>query len=125
MRLSEAIRKGIPITTETRGFCGCAIGAAWAAVNGRQMTFRDRNKFAPFVATQVARTYGWDEGLARYISNEHFQSRMTREQCADYAEQWEREHGLIPQRESPAQFASRMVDQIKGMAKALPKPVEV
>ena len=128
MRLSEAIRKGIPITPEGRTFCGCALGAAWNAemgyiLNGSNLwdlLKNHKNKDFPYDEIFVAfsEKTGWDMGLIENISKKHFVGEMSREQCADYAEQWEREHGLIG--ESPAQFASRMVEQIKGMAKANP-----
>ena len=104
MRLSEAIRKGIPITPEGRTFCGCALGAAWNAemgyiLNGSNLwdlLKNHKNKDFPYDEIFVAfsEKTGWDMGLMENISKKHFVGEMSREQCADYAEQWEREHGL-------------------------------
>lgn len=98
MRLSEAIRRGAKLRPQckTKWFDGvgsCAWGAAYEGLYG-----------VPAIGGFISchrRIYNY---FPKEFNELHFRiacmndAGQTREQCADYAEKWEREHGLWPEK---------------------------
>ena len=84
LKLSEAIRYGIPFVPEHVSFNGCALGCAYFALTGDSSTCRLQS----FAQTweSIAILGGWPHELCHQISNAHFRGQWSREQCADYAE---------------------------------------
>ena len=89
LKLSEAIRRGIPHVEECSSYDGCALGAAWYGMFGKELDCNDRMRFmlteGGFVGG-IAGVMGYPVKLCEKISAAHFRLEMTREQCADYAE---------------------------------------
>ena len=78
LKLSEAIRYGIPFVPELITFDGCALGCAHFALTGETRLLQSWES--------IANLGGWPHELCHQISNAHFLGKWSREECADYAE---------------------------------------
>jgi len=90
MKLSEAIRQGIPLVGDNSlGWFSCAAGAAWAGVHGHMLTWPEylglQHNYGGSIEKAIADACGWPHEALRKIVDLHSDS-MTREACADYAE---------------------------------------
>ena len=92
LKLSEAIRAGIGVVVETRDYCGCAMGAAYTFITGRNlMADKSLPENVAAVGSEcgyavVAKMFGVPVHVAEVASTKHLYGEWTREQCARYLE---------------------------------------
>lgn len=81
LKPSEAIRRGRPLVKEGHShFHLCAVGCAWAGVNGRPMTFDEmvsRNEGSnEDVAQRIFAEIGFDPKVGAMVHELHYKKRM-------------------------------------------------
>lgn len=76
LKLSEAIRKGLPLISEnSRNWRFCALGAAFAGVRGHQMTNDEAFEFIlqrESPPERIADALGFSRELCNTVSNKHY-----------------------------------------------------
>lgn len=85
LRLSEAIRIGCKLVPENRTFCGCAMGAAYYVLTGRNLE-DDQSKGYGNGESIIAELTGVPRHIVVKASRDHYNGRATREQAADWLE---------------------------------------
>lgn len=91
-KLSTAIREGIKIVTEHESYCGCAIGAAYTFLTGRnldkdQWHSPHKNKEGETAGyAVVAQLFGVPEAIVEKASTKHLDGEWSRSKCADWIE---------------------------------------
>jgi hypothetical protein len=89
--LSMAIRAGAAVVPEATSYCGCAVGAAYTFMTGRdldkdQWTAEAHPQLGPCGWYVVAKMFGVPLAVVRKASDNHLSGLWSREQCADYIE---------------------------------------
>lgn len=92
LKLSEAIRKGLPLVTEDRkNWRFCALGAAFAGVRGHEMTNDEAFEFVLQKESPpdlIADALGFSRDVCRAVNDMHYNG------CpATYIADWLEAHG--------------------------------
>lgn len=93
-KMSEAIRKGLPIVVEEGRFSfrTCALGCAFAGVHGRSMTISEEDAFcgkdiaAAPVAERVGIALGFPADVAKKVNKMHLSHGLSALEIADMLE---------------------------------------
>ena len=112
--LADAIRRGAKMIPETRSnYCGCALGTGYMYKTGRSLQddFMRNISTVSYGWQMAAKEFGIPEEVARLISNMHYLSARSREQCADYLDSLADSLEPAP-RESDAEWARRKVAEV-------------
>lgn len=89
LKLSEAIRIGIKSVPEAFSFCGCAMGAAYFALTGRNLGHDQDSNYYPKWGNGehiVAKLTGVPYETVVFASRKHYNRKWSRAKCADWLE---------------------------------------
>ena len=92
LKLSQAIRLGSKVVPDHESYCGCAMGAAYTYITGKNLQIEQSRPENIALAGReagwalVAKLFNVPERIAEEVSTAHLMGEWNREQCAEFLE---------------------------------------